>query len=143
MDPISALSIAAAVVKFVHFGIRLLSDTADNYRSSLGESRDRLDLEAITQELAALSQEVQSKSRLAANSAEEVFLRLCATCADIGKELQECIAIVNAQSKPGRVFRSFLLALQMGRPEDKIKALRTRLGQVEQQMMVAALVFLW
>jgi hypothetical protein len=143
MDPLSALSVAAAVVQFVDFGARLLSNTAENYHSSSVEIRSREDVEEISRDLATLNEEVQSKSHLAVGSSEKIFVRLCQRCADVAKELAECVEVVSSQSRSGRAFQSFFLALREGRSVDKIKSLRIRLEQIQQQMVTAAMVFMW
>ena len=144
MDPLSAISIAAAVVQFVDYGSRLLQDTVEIYRSSTGKSRDKLEISSISRDLAALSDEVESRLTVLGGS-EEIFVRLCGTCRDIGKELQGCVDDVNIHvvSNPKRAVRSFLSALQERQSEERIKALRSRLDQVQQRMTIAVLVFLW
>src|SRR2546429_9019485 len=103
MDPLSALSVAAAVVDLADYGIRLLSNTVENYRPSSATSRENHDLEAIARDLVAMNEQVQFKSQVAANSSEDVFIRLCADCAVIGKELQECVAAVRGRTKTSRL----------------------------------------
>ena len=140
MDPMSALSIAAGVFQFVDFGRRLLSDTADNYRAP-GRHQD--DLERLDRDLTALNAEVQSKSHLATGASEQVLIRACNTCAELAKELKRCISDVAHTNKTAHLAQSFLSALLKGRSESEINTLRTRLGSVQQEMMVAVLVHLW
>ena len=149
MDPLSAISLAAAVVQFVDFGSRLLRNTAAIYRSSSNQIRGTNDVSSISQDLSALSNEVESKSRLALRTSseisEEIFVRLCGACRDIGAELQDCVADVKIYVKgnPERAVRSFLSALQQMRSAEKINDLRSRLDETQQRMMTSVLVFLW
>jgi hypothetical protein len=149
MDPISAISVAAAVVDFVDFGSGLLRETAEIYRSSTGQSGVKLDISSVSRDLTVLSDEVNSKSKLImfppGRGSEEVFARLCGDCKDIGTELQECVADTrdHASSNTKRAFDSFLVALQQTWSKEKIEALRLRLDRLQQRMMIAVLVFLW
>lgn len=119
MDPLSAISVAAAVVQFVDFSSRLLMDTVEIFRSSANQpgNRDNIDISEISRDLSALSDEVQSQYRLVGippnGGSEEVFVRLCATCKAIGEELEGCVADVKIHiaNNPTRAIRSFLIAL--------------------------------
>ncbi|KAK3944650.1 hypothetical protein QBC46DRAFT_439011 [Diplogelasinospora grovesii] len=148
MDPLSALSLAAAVVQFVDYGSRLLRDTIEIYGNLDGQSAARTKLSKTAQELRSLSNEVESRSAQAglpsASSSEEVFIGLCIECRAISEELQASISTVEVQisSKPRRAIRSFLAALKERWPDGRIEALRSRLNEVQERMKMAVLVFL-
>lgn len=149
MDPLSAISVAAAVIQFVDFGSGLLRDTVEIYRSTTGQSRNRLDIRSISRDLSALADEVEAKSSLtglpAGRSSEDVFIGLCRACKDVAKELQECVSDVSLHvaKNPRRAFQSFVTVLKERRSDEKVEALRSTLYQVQQRMTVAVLIFLW
>lgn len=149
MEPLTAISVAAAVVQFVDFGSRLLRDTVEVYRSPTGQSRDTLNIASISRELSALGDEVESKSKalelLHGEDSEGVFVRLCRSCKDLGEEMNEFIGDVGAHiaKNPKSAVRSFFSVLRERWSEDKIEMLRSKLSQLQQRMTAAALVFLW
>lgn len=147
MDPLNAISLAAAVIQFIDFGSRLLSEAAELYRSTTGQTGQKLDISRIESDLSTLNNEVESKSTSigtpTCGSSEEIFVRLCGSCQDIANELRDCIGVVGLEvtNNPKRALQSFLIVLRERRSEGKIEALRSKLNQVQQQMMVAVLDF--
>lgn len=55
MDPLSALSIAAAVAQFIDFTLKFLSITYGIYNSAKGRLSDNIKAEEIYKELARIS----------------------------------------------------------------------------------------
>ena len=151
MDPLSAISLASAVVQFVDFGSRLLRETVNVYKSSSGRSVTNNELRAISNDLSILSNDVILKSTISkvkqGGGSEEVFVRLCHECSEIGKELHSSVTVVdeyvNSHSKPKRAMGSFLSVLSENWSAERIAMLRTRLDQLQQRMVTAVLVFLW
>jgi hypothetical protein len=60
MDPLSALSVAAAVVQFVDFGTRVLSDARHIYESSSGQTSMNLELSTVANDLSRLIDDMES-----------------------------------------------------------------------------------
>ena len=58
MDPITAVSVAAAVTQFIDFSVRLLSTSYDIYVSPHGESGRQVERKTIARDLAEISGEV-------------------------------------------------------------------------------------
>ena len=155
MDPLSALSVAAAVVQFVDFGTRVLSDARHIYESSSGQTPVNLELSTVTDDLSRLSGDVESKAEKAKlqntagsdslNDSEEIFLRLCRECKEISGELQRSLKKLQASrvNKIDLAVKSVLLSVKGMMAEKDIKTLKDRLGQIREQMKMAVLVFLW
>jgi hypothetical protein len=61
MDPLSALSVAAAVVQFVGFGTRVLSNARHIYESSSGQTSTNLELSTVANDLSRLIDDMESK----------------------------------------------------------------------------------
>lgn len=55
MDPLSALSVAAAVVQFVDYGTRLVSKTRELYKSTQGALTTNIELEAASKRVQYLT----------------------------------------------------------------------------------------
>lgn len=62
MDPVSALGVAAAVVQFVDFGVRLISSTGQLYRSASGHTEEEVYLTTIASDLSQLARCVRSEA---------------------------------------------------------------------------------
>jgi hypothetical protein len=51
LDPLSAASLAAAILQFVDFGSKILLSGYETYRSAQGATKENIDLESLTQKL--------------------------------------------------------------------------------------------
>jgi hypothetical protein len=149
MEPLSVLAVAAAVVQFVDYGTRLFTDAREIYKSSPNQTKNRVELTAVSQDLARLSNEVDARSKSLnlgdVGDSEEVFLRLCRECKGISDELQESLAKLQARgtTKFERAANSFFVALKSVWSAKRVEELAERLKEMRQQMMMAVLVFLW
>jgi hypothetical protein len=91
MDPISALSVAAAVIQFVDFGKHLLSASYEIYRSPSGETANEVDLSTIAKDLTTFVVQIKDKigttescKRPRARPVAEYHLaKICAECEEI------------------------------------------------------------
>jgi hypothetical protein len=155
MDSLSALSVAAAVVQFVDFGSRVLSDACHIYESSSGQTSVNLELSTATDDLSRLMDDVQSKAEKAKSlntagpdgldDSEEIFLRLCRECKEISGKLRHSLEKFRASgaNKIDLAVKSVLLSVKGVMAENDIKTLKDRLGQIREQMKLAVLIFLW
>jgi len=155
MDPLSAFSVAAAVVQFVDFGTRVLSDARHIYQSSSGQTSVNLELSTVADDLSRLIDDVESKAEKAKpqntagsnglNDSEEIFLRLCRECKEISGKLQHSLEKLRASgaNKIDLAVKSVLLSVKGVMAENDIETLKDRLSQIREQMKFAVLVFLW
>ncbi|KAI9855256.1 MAG: hypothetical protein M1813_000489 [Trichoglossum hirsutum] len=155
MDSLGALSVAAAVVQFVDFGSRVLSDACHIYESSSGQTSVNLELSTATDDLSRLMDDVRSKAEKAKplntagpdglNDSEEIFLRLCRECKEISGKLRHSLEKFRASgaNKIDLAVKSVLLSMKGVMAENDIKTLKDRLGQIREQMKLAVLIFLW
>ncbi|KAI1394304.1 uncharacterized protein F4822DRAFT_424781 [Hypoxylon trugodes] len=76
MDPISALSVASAVIAFVDFSWKIVTGAAEIYRSVEGTTNENARLEDIVQDLETISKRLSSSPREEENAIEnpEEFL---------------------------------------------------------------------
>lgn len=164
MDPMTVLSIAAAVVQFVDFSTSLLSGAREVYKSASGQPQDVVKLTTLVEDLSQFSKSIQEASDKAKSTQksydciEENLSRICAGC------LQTCTEIQAAVSNLGRVkssksavrnpifgrhiearrgFQSIEIALKNLASSKQLHAWQDQLRQVREQMMMALLNVLW
>ena len=144
MDPLSALSIAAAVVQFADFGVRLVKNAVELYQAPSGQKRHHLDLAIVSQDLLGFVGSLESKIKDRRNVAGEVFLRLAGECASINNELQAILEKLRARgtTKIALAVDSWVVALKQVGYTGDVDVLARRMGEVRQQMNVALLYLL-
>jgi hypothetical protein len=100
MDPLSVLSVAAAVVQFADFGFRLVKSVHDLYKSSSGQKAEHIELSVVSQDLSRLAASVEAKFEENTGPSAQVFLSLCRECASTNDELQEILSKLEARGLP-------------------------------------------
>ncbi|KAH6681585.1 hypothetical protein B0J14DRAFT_218079 [Halenospora varia] len=157
MDPISSLSVAAAVIQFVDFGSRLLSNSLQIYRSPSGQTAAVVSLSDISNDLAQLAEEVARHLSLPRHGKTSIFqsqlLKMCGDCKELNKELQASVHRIRAKRVKDRsdddgIVQTeeglcLLAALRGILAEPKIKQMTERMKDVRKQMMMAMLACLW
>ncbi|KAF5016984.1 hypothetical protein F66182_11162, partial [Fusarium sp. NRRL 66182] len=170
MDPLSALGVAAAVVQFVDFGQRLLSETWHIYRDAAGRDMELSELSTVSQDLSQVAQAVrdtiaqQESPQSVSQNADTLLLDVCRECDIISREIENILPQIDASFKMqlesgnqsgiasflkkddesklsiGDAFRKALKSLWKGREVDDLK---TRLNKIQLQMMTAATMSIW
>ncbi|KAK4160318.1 hypothetical protein QBC43DRAFT_338268 [Cladorrhinum sp. PSN259] len=146
MEPLSALSIAAAVVQFADFGGGVLKRALDIYKSLSGRSAEDIELVTVSRDLANLVNEVERKDRenRGGVSSNATFIRLCRECRDANGEIQTIIKKLQAHgtSKISRATSSFVVALKKVTTARDLHDLAERMDQLRQQVMAVLLSLL-
>ncbi|KAL9118898.1 MAG: hypothetical protein Q9187_004547 [Circinaria calcarea] len=77
LDPLTALSLAAAIIQFVDWGSRLLSQSQEIYHSVSGATEENVTTKQITSDIKALSNQLKGKEAEALRSptADDIALR--------------------------------------------------------------------
>jgi energy-coupling factor transporter ATP-binding protein EcfA2 len=154
MDPMSALSVAAAVIQFVDFGGHLLSDTYEIYISPSGQKDNLVQLSALASDLLQLSDQVDRKSRALTQNeqhakSENQLLKLCSECKTTSKDLQNALDLLKTRGTKTFCFDknglggSFRVALQGIWSHKKIEKMVEDLANIRRRMMMALLVSVW
>ncbi|KAK4170002.1 hypothetical protein QBC43DRAFT_40063 [Cladorrhinum sp. PSN259] len=153
MDALAALGLAAAVVQFTDFGVRLLTDSVHVYRSATGQTSQHVELGAICDDLSQLAKRIELQSstyngvKRKLTEAEEDLLRLAQKCQNITSELSNSLSRLRASrgstGKINLVKESVAVALRTYQSKEQIASLRGSLHDIRQQMMMASLSILW
>ncbi|KAK0712238.1 hypothetical protein B0T21DRAFT_376227 [Apiosordaria backusii] len=107
MEPLSALSVAAAVVQFVDWGSRVLSESRHRYKSASGETLEELEVSQLCADLSSLSQKIgETTTALLKNQHpdnqhleivpeitphETTLIQVCQECQNIAVEISSAI----------------------------------------------------
>lgn len=149
MDPLSVLAVSAAVVQFVDFGGRLLSNASEIYQSQWGHTKSHVEIKALSENLAQMSDDIEKRSqKIKANElteSEEVFFSLCRECKGISSDLQACLLNLQARgtTRIERAGNSLVVSLKGIWSAKRVEDLVERLKEIRQQVMFSVLVFLW
>lgn len=164
MDPMTVLSIAAAVVQFVDFGTSLLSGAREVYKSASGQPQEVVQLTTLVDDLSQFSKSIQEASDKAKSTqksydrAEDNLIRACASCLRTCTEIQAAVSNIGRVRSPKsavpnsifgrqvdatRGFQSIEIALKNLASSKQIRAWQDQLRELREQMMMALLSVLW
>lgn len=86
LDPLSAASLAAAILQFVDFGSKIIVSGYETYRSAQGATEDNIDLESLTQKLYKFQDQLSTPSQQLVHSDQELH-KLAQKCTYIAGDL--------------------------------------------------------
>lgn len=141
MDPLSAIGLASAIVQFVDFGSRIVSGALEISRSATGATRENAAIENATTKLQLLNDELtkHSQSRPSGANPQDPLLQLTQECVDLSEKL--IVKLAQLKAGPGSTrYLTFRKALKTVWQKDKIDAMQTRLGEIRDLQMLAAIV---
>lgn len=139
MDPLSALSVAASVVQFIDFASTLVSSTYKIYKSTTGDTKEKLDLKVVTSSLKSLSNDLRLSLDQDTSEGKELskvdteINTLCASCSDIADELILALEKLNVQ-KEHDIWQSVRTALQSVWGRKEVDTLVKRLESFRSQI---------
>ena len=140
MDPISALSVAAAVVQFVDYGSTIIASTYAIYKSSSRKSEPTNSIVSITTRLVELNCELEQSAAFSPTSqVERDIVALCQQCNKAAITLLDALNQLNGASNPN-LWDSFKIALRTVWSQGEIDALQSRLESYRQQICMHILV---
>ncbi|KAI1132302.1 hypothetical protein F5Y10DRAFT_274898 [Nemania abortiva] len=158
MEPLSILSVAAAVAQFLDFASRVISDTKEAYESSLGQIQHDVELSKISRDFSSLTHTLSSKmSKLMRDDSSEstalevekdtlaILHGLCRESKAINKEIQATLTQLQIKGTTRILLaaESFVVALRRVWTADKIQRLENRLDTNRKQVTMAMLVLSW
>jgi hypothetical protein len=86
LDPLSAASLAAAILQFVDFGSKIIVSGYETYRSTQGATEENVDLEYLTQKLYKFQDQLSTSSSKLVHSDQELQ-KLAQKCSYIAGDL--------------------------------------------------------
>jgi len=147
LDPLTALSVAAAVVQFVDFGNKLLVKGHELHKSPDGASVGNSELEIIAKELQQLihrlsqplpSMEVQGT---ALNDSEAALVNLSQQCSNVADELLCTLRKLKVvEGSSNRRWKSFRQALKCLWRKEEVEAMVNRLQGFRERLNLHVLV---
>lgn len=144
MDPLTAISLASAIVQFVDFSSKLIAEGHQIYQSIEGASRANLRTEDITNHINSLNEHLlqpdRRYSQTGVSSGSETALRDLATaCRTVANDLLNLLneLKVDKHSQGAQrkleTFRKAVLT-QKSKNKDKIKSLEDQLDNIQKQI---------
>jgi hypothetical protein len=140
MDPISALSVATAVVALVDFSAKLVTRISE-FRDLCG-SRVLIECDKEANELAIVTSDATDKIEglgTAYFSYFDALDRLKNNCLDIETQLQTALAKIKDESREHRVIG----AIKSIWTEKKVKELESRLNKIRDRVTMTVLMCIW
>jgi hypothetical protein len=142
MDPVSALSVAAAVSQFTDFTRQIVCKSKELYKSTEGLSRDFLGAQTVTLRLKELAGQVRASQGAArASNGGGNLDKVCADCVAISDQLLarlQCLKVPDNANY--RRWKSFRQALKSVWSKDEIDAMAKRLSALREELTTEILV---
>jgi hypothetical protein len=134
LDPLTAISLASAVVQFVDFSVKLVSAGHELYEK--GSLANNNEVEQITQDIAHLAEELGAHRPPSANppSQDEIALQqLAGSCKELAEEMMTVLETLKVQ-KPKSGLEIVRKALRSMRKKGKIQNIEKRLGKIREEL---------
>lgn len=133
LDPLTALSLASAIVQFLEFSIKIISQTQEIYQSASGTTQENVTIGQITQDVRDLSQNVTKNRNEQAQTYDIELMRLAESCE---KEADALLLIVNGLKVPPGAshWTSFKKAIKGARQKGTVKRLDNSLNRLQKQV---------
>ena len=139
MEPLSALSVVAAVIQFVDFGENLLSESRQIYKSASGASSENAVLGEIYENLSRLADKMKVSLGLTTQTSskeEEALGELATSCKAIADDLMDTIEELKVKGDTHRKWKSFHSALKTIGKKSYMEELQKRLDKFSLQLTV-------
>jgi N-terminal domain on NACHT_NTPase and P-loop NTPases len=146
MDPLTCLSLASAIVQFVDFGTKLISESREIYQSTRGLTKENNELENITADLSQLTSNLYpytlAKKVDKTPSPEELALHdIAKTCKEVADELLAVLEDLKVKGEHEK-WESFKQAFRTVVRREKIEGLKSRLEGVQRQLQLRLIALL-
>jgi hypothetical protein len=143
MEPLSALSIATAVVQFLDFTANVVSGTCEIYKNSSDYAQRNIDIEKITTSLVSLNDDIRNSlsqsDRHQQSARDQQIEELAKRCNELGERVLAALQRLQPKRKP-TLWTSFRLALRSIWSESEIESLEKTLEKYQRQISMLLLV---
>jgi hypothetical protein len=136
MEALTAISLVGNIVQFVDFGSKLISKSAQLYRSSEGALAENIDIEMATNDLVLLNNQLKTGASTTGDTALE---RLCKSCNDTADDLLAALDKVKVKGKQQK-WKSIRKALQSEWSKGEIGQLEQRLAMFRDELNLHVVV---
>jgi hypothetical protein len=141
MEPLSALTVACAVIQFVEFGSKLVGTGLEVYKSTNGAPEEVVEIEALAAHAEQLSKKLAFSMQtpvLDTGAQGEAKLRELASRSE--KLANEIVTILSRiRGQPNKTWPAVRTAVQLKWNEGKIKNLQARLDAVKSEILLQLL----
>lgn len=145
MEPMSALSVATAVMQFLDFAGTVASGTWKIYKSTHGEFERNADIRMVAVDLTKLNDELRKSidhpNLTPFSSRDPDILKLGRDCNEIGEELLTALNSLKSQNKHS-LWANFRAALRTVWNQSEVDSLYQKLESYRQQISMHVLVSL-
>jgi hypothetical protein len=151
MDPLSALSVAAAVVQLVDYGAGIVSKGTQLYKSVDGALGENIELETASIRLQQLSSGMQGSLSQARRDntqgspaqVDQHLEAMCNECVTVSQELVDKLETLKVPGDhPYKKWKSFRQALKSVWSKEKIEAIAERLCSLRAELNTHVVVSL-
>ncbi|KAL8842262.1 MAG: hypothetical protein Q9170_000588 [Blastenia crenularia] len=133
LDPLTAISLASAIVQFVDFSIKIVSQIQEIYQSASGATRENVTISEITEDIKVLNHNIWSNTNpLQLQASEMALQRLAESCETEADALLLVLAELKVPPDASH-WLSFKKAIKGARQKGKVQELETRLGKLQKQ----------
>jgi hypothetical protein len=149
MDPITALSVVAAVIQFLDYGTRIVSKGKELYSSADGALSENMELETASVQLQNLSNTLMDSFQAGLKAppggkpdqSDEVMQKICEDCVAVSRELVEQLEKLKIpEGHPHKKWKSFRQALKAVWTKEKINEIAERLKNLRNYLDTVILV---
>ena len=139
MDPLSALSVAAAVIQFIDYSTRIVSKGKELYKSADGALAENIELETASVRLQNLSRTLKDSLRANQQAPKEgvaskndgALETICEACVTVSKEFVDKLENLKVpEGHSHKKWKSFRQALKTVWTKEKIEEVAQRLAKL-------------
>ncbi|KAL6714318.1 hypothetical protein ACLMJK_007741 [Lecanora helva] len=135
LDPLTALSLASAIVQITDFGCKLVSQSQEIYKSANGALKDNVTIEEIVKDISDLYDGLRrNDSAFQRSSADDLALgNLADKCTEVAGELLDLLTSLKAP--PGAShWKTFRIAIRNALKQSKVRDMEARLIKIQRQI---------
>jgi hypothetical protein len=136
METLAIIGLVGNIVQFVDFSGKLISKSAELYRSTEGALAENIDIETATNHLVQLNNKLKDTAGATSDGALE---NLCTSCGAAAHELLTALDNIKARGEKDK-WKSVRKALHSVWSKDKIKELERRLARFREDLNLHVVV---
>ncbi|KAI0380702.1 hypothetical protein F5Y04DRAFT_257206 [Hypomontagnella monticulosa] len=147
MDPLNALSCAAAILQFVDFSFKIIGSAYEIYTSQRGTSEETIQAREMIERLQQLSHYVEKttirQDRSNNPKPSTAVVKIARRAQSLADELRNTLASLDIDhSKSFQSWQAFRIALRSYLKADKIQGLQSRLDGLRNELMLHLIVII-